>query len=54
MQIYHVHVSDLPKRGMIMVIDIRSQENLADPFTKGLTRKFVEKTSKEIGLMSTL
>ena len=54
MRIYHVYVFDLLKNDVIMVIDVRSQKNLVDPFTKDLMREFVEKTSKRIGLMSTL
>ena len=50
MSIHNTHVSSLLKRNVISVIDVRSQENLADPFTKGLTRELVEKTSVGMGL----
>ena len=46
----HRAVHDLIKRGIIAVIDVRSQENLADPFTKGLKRQLVDDTACKMGL----
>ena len=46
----HGYVSELIQRGVISISYVRSSENLADPFTKPLTRDLVEKTSKGMGL----
>ena len=46
----HGYVSELIQRGVISISYVRSSENLADSFTKPLTRDLVEKTSKGMGL----
>ena len=46
----HSTVKELITDGVISINYIRSELNLADPLTKGLTRSLVLKTSKEMGL----
>ena len=46
----HRAVYDLIKRGVIAVIDVRSQENLTDLFTKDLKCQLVDDTACKIGL----
>ena len=45
----HEYVRSLIDNGSIMIIYVKSSNSLADPFTKGLPREMVEKTSKEMG-----
>lgn len=47
----HKTIRHLISTGVISVDYIRSAENLADPFTKGLTRDQVLKSSKGMGLL---
>ena len=44
----------LLKSGAIVVDYVESTKNLATPFTKGLPQKMISKTTKEMGLMSTI
>ena len=46
----HSTVRDYLSNGAVRVDHIRSEENLADPLTKGLAREKVWKTSKGMGL----
>ena len=50
MQIRHGVVRQLLKNGVISLDFVRSEMNLADPFTKGLTRRVILETSRGIGL----
>ena len=47
----HSTVRELLSSGAVRVDHIRSDENLADPLTKGLAREKVLKTSKRMGLL---
>ncbi|KAL0329126.1 UNVERIFIED_CONTAM: Copia protein [Sesamum radiatum] len=49
-RIKHGAVKELLKNGIISLDYVRSQRNLADPFTKGLTRRIILETSKAMGL----
>ncbi|CAL1387962.1 unnamed protein product [Linum trigynum] len=49
----HSTVRELLMIGVVRVDHIRSEQNLADPFTKGLPRKKVQNTAKGMGLMHT-
>ena len=46
----HSYVRELLTNGVITIDFVRSNQNLADPLTKGLTRDIVNKTSKGMGL----
>ena len=46
----HSSVKELITNGVISIDYIKSELNLAHPLTKGLTRDFVLKTSKGMGL----
>ena len=46
----HDYVRKLIKDGVISLTFMNSNENLADPFTKPLTRDLVKSTSKKLGL----
>jgi hypothetical protein len=46
----HNIVRQLIGNGVIAMKFVRSEKNLADPLTKGLTRKLVHDTSKGMGL----
>jgi hypothetical protein len=46
----HKTVRQLLSNGIISIEYIRSAENLADPFTKGLARELVDKSSRGMGL----
>ena len=46
----HDYVRKLIKDGVISLTFVKSNENLADPFTKPLTRDLVKSTSKKLGL----
>ncbi|XP_074378585.1 secreted RxLR effector protein 161-like [Apium graveolens] len=46
----HNSVRQLLLTGVITIDYIKSKDNTADPLTKGLTREFVEKSSKEMGI----
>jgi hypothetical protein len=46
----HAYVQQLIKDGILTVVYIRSCSNLADPFTKGLSRDLIIKTTREMGL----
>lgn len=48
--IRHVAVKQLLRNGVISVDYVKSEKNLADPFTKGLTRNMVLDTSRGMGL----
>ncbi|XP_072064303.1 secreted RxLR effector protein 161-like [Arachis hypogaea] len=48
----HSNIKNLIGNGVISINFIRSEQNLADPLTKGLTRDLVFKTSKGMGLKS--
>jgi len=47
--IRHNLVKELLKNGVISLEFVRSERNLVNPLTKGLTRKLVLVTSREIG-----
>lgn len=49
----HSYIKDLIANAVISVIYVRSEQNLADPLTKGLTRELVRKTSIRMGLKPT-
>jgi hypothetical protein len=46
----HSTVKQLLKDGVISLEYVRCERNLADPFTKGLTRRVVQEFSKGMGL----
>ena len=46
----HNYVKDLIANGVISIVFVRTERNLADPLTKGLTRDMVFKTSLGMGL----
>ena len=46
----HDYVRKLIKSGIISLTFVKTSENLADPFTKPLTREVVRSTSKWMGL----
>jgi len=46
----HSCVRELITNGVITIDYVKSSQNLADPFTKGLPRDLVNKTSREKGL----
>ena len=46
----HEYVRKLIKDGIISLTFVRSSYNLADPFTKPLTRDLVKKSSRGMGL----
>ena len=48
----HGYLNVLIKQGVISVMDVRSSENVADAFTKGLKKDLVIKTSAGMGLKS--
>jgi len=48
--IRHSAVKQLLKHGVISLQYVRSEKNLADPLTKGLTRRVVLETSRGMGL----
>jgi hypothetical protein len=43
----HEYVKQLIIDGIITIVYVRSSKNLADPFTKGLSRDLVKSTSRE-------
>jgi len=47
--IRHSAVKQLLKHGIISLQYVRSEKNLADPLTKGLTRRVVLETSRGMG-----
>ncbi|WCJ43236.1 hypothetical protein M5689_023991 [Euphorbia peplus] len=47
----HSTIRDFLMKGAVRVDHIRTEENLADPLTKGLARDKVQKTAKNMGLM---
>ena len=47
----HSTVRELLSSGAVRVDHIRSNENLADPLTKGLAREKVLTTSRKMGLL---
>jgi hypothetical protein len=49
-RVRHSSVRELLKNGVISLEFVRSERNLADPLTKGLTRKLVLESSREMGL----
>lgn len=49
-RIRHGIVKQLLKNGVISLDYVRSENNLADPFTKGLPRKVVLESSRGMGL----
>lgn len=49
-RIRHAAVKQLLRNGVISVDYVKSERNLADPFTKGLTRNMVLDSSKGMGL----
>ncbi|KAL0306952.1 UNVERIFIED_CONTAM: hypothetical protein Sradi_6112500 [Sesamum radiatum] len=49
-RIRHGFIKELLKNGMISLEYVRSERNLADPLTKGLTRKVILETSRAMGL----
>ena len=49
-RIRHSSVRELLKNGVISLQFVRSENNLADPFTKGLTKKVVLESSRGMGL----
>ena len=46
----HSCVRELITNGVITIDYVKSSQNLADPFTKGLSRDLVNKTSRGMGL----
>ncbi|KAL0309192.1 UNVERIFIED_CONTAM: Retrovirus-related Pol polyprotein from transposon TNT 1-94 [Sesamum radiatum] len=46
----HSAVKELLKNGIISLDYVRSERNLADPLTKGLTRRIILETSRAMGL----
>ncbi|KAL0333030.1 UNVERIFIED_CONTAM: Retrovirus-related Pol polyprotein from transposon RE2 [Sesamum calycinum] len=48
--IRHDAVKELLENGIISLDYVRSQRNLADPLTKGLTRRIILETSRAMGL----
>jgi hypothetical protein len=46
----HSYVKDLIANGVITIVFVRTEKNLADPLTKGLTKDMVLKTSLGMGL----
>lgn len=46
----HAYVRDLISDGIITIMYVRTSNNLADPFTKGLSKDMVFGTSREMGL----
>ena len=46
----HGYVRELIQRGVISISYVRTSENLADPFTKPLTRDLVAASSRGMGL----
>ncbi|KAL0342876.1 UNVERIFIED_CONTAM: Retrovirus-related Pol polyprotein from transposon RE2 [Sesamum angustifolium] len=46
----HSAVKELLKNGIISLDYVRPERNLADPLTKGLTRRIIQKTSRAMGL----
>ncbi|KAK4394043.1 hypothetical protein Sango_1875100 [Sesamum angolense] len=46
----HGAVKELLKNGVISAEYVRSERNLADPLTKGLTRRMILGTSRAMGL----
>jgi hypothetical protein len=46
----HEYVRQLIVDGIITIVFVRSSKNLADPFTKGLSRDLVKSTSSGMGL----
>ncbi|KAL0401640.1 UNVERIFIED_CONTAM: Retrovirus-related Pol polyprotein from transposon RE2 [Sesamum latifolium] len=49
-RIRHGAVKELLKSGIISLDYVKSERNLADPLTKGLTRRIILETSRTIGL----
>ncbi|KAL0449212.1 UNVERIFIED_CONTAM: hypothetical protein Slati_1477600 [Sesamum latifolium] len=49
-RIRHSAVKELLKNGIISLEYVRSERNLADPLTKGLTRRVILETSRAMGL----
>jgi len=49
-RVRHSAVKQLLKHGVISLQYVRSEKNLADPLTKGLTRRLVLETSRGMGL----
>jgi hypothetical protein len=47
-------VRKMRNSGVIALDYIQMSRNLADPFTKGLSRNVIENASREMGLRSTL
>ena len=47
-------VRKMRNSGVIALDYIQTSKNLADPFTKGLSRNVIENASKEMGLRPTL
>lgn len=50
MSLRHEYVRKLIKHGVIFLTSVKSSENLADPFTKPLTKEVVRSTSSKMGL----
>ena len=48
----HNTIRQLISTGVISVDYVKSNDNIADPLTKGLNRELVEKSSKGMGLKS--
>jgi hypothetical protein len=46
----HEYVKQLIIDGIITIVYVQSSKNLADPFTKGLSRDLVKSTSSGMGL----
>ncbi|KAK4402405.1 Retrovirus-related Pol polyprotein from transposon TNT 1-94 [Sesamum angolense] len=49
-RIRHDAVKELLKNGIIYLEYVRSERNLADPLTKGLTKRIILETSRAVGL----
>ncbi|XP_077219728.1 uncharacterized protein LOC143853919 [Tasmannia lanceolata] len=52
LRLKHNYLSEMISQEIIVVIDVRSSENVDDPMTKGLKRELVLQTSTRMGLMS--
>ena len=50
----HNTVRELLSTGAVRVDHVRTDDNLADPLTKGLAREKVHNTSKRMGLLPLL
>ncbi|KAK9691301.1 hypothetical protein RND81_09G188100 [Saponaria officinalis] len=50
LRVRHKSIKHMISHGVISLDFVRTNDNIADPFTKGLTRQQVLETSREMGL----